>query len=81
MEELSRDEQLRQEAFTRKINEVAYGLDRAGLIEEGRAEGLQEGTIKIALNMLKEETKISFICKVTGLSEEEIKALKKTVDL
>ena len=97
LEELSRDEQLRQEAFTRKINEVAYGLDRAGLIEEGlekglqrglkrgraeglqegRAEGLQEGTIKIALNMLRKESELSFIAEVTGLSEEEIKKLKK----
>ena len=84
LEELSRDEQLRQEAFTRKINEVAYGLDRAGLIEEGlqkgRVEGLQEGLqkglYKVALNMLRGGFEEATISKITGLSKDEIKELK-----
>ena len=77
LEELSRDEQLRQEAFSRKINEVAYQLDRRGLIEEGLEKGRSEGTIKIALNMLRKKLELSFIAEVTGLSENEVKKLKK----
>ena len=47
--------------------------------EEGREEGLEQGMEKnrqaIALNMLKEGLDIALICKMTGLSEEEIKKL------
>ena len=48
--------------------------------EEGRQEGLQTGLEKgrqaIALNMLKEQTDIAFISKVTGLPIKEIKKFK-----
>ena len=47
------------------------------LKEEGRQEGLQEGRYQVILKMLQEKTDISFIAKVTGLSEEEIKNLMK----
>ena len=43
--------------------------------EEGRQEGLQQRD-KVVLNMLKEKVDMAFICKVTGLSEKEIKKLK-----
>ena len=88
LNKLSRDEELYQQALTEQINRVAYALDRDGLLEEGmqkglekgRAEGLEKGIQKgqtkgkqeIALNMLKEKADISFISKVTGLSEDEI---------
>ena len=56
LNELSRDEELFQEAFTEKINEVAYNLDKAGLLqearEEGQMKGKEENRIEIALNML-----------------------------
>ena len=49
--------------------------------EEGRQEGLQEGLKKgrqlVALNMLREKADISFICKVTGFSKEEMDKLQK----
>ena len=52
--------------------------------EEARQEGLQQGLQtgrrqerqQVVLNMLKEKIDIPSICKVTGLSEEEIKKLK-----
>ena len=43
---------------------------------EGRKEGRQEGRQEVVLNMLKEKADISFISKVTGLSEKAIKQLK-----
>ena len=86
LNKLSRDEELYQEAFSRKINEVAYNLDKAGLLEEGRIKGKEEGKIEgelekqkeIALNMLEEGFKLSVVSKITGLSKIEINKLKKT---
>ena len=47
---------------------------------EGRQEGMRKGMQKerreVVLNMLKEKADISFIAKVTGLSEAAIKKLK-----
>ena len=40
-------------------------------------EGLQKGQNQVILNMLKEKADLSFISKVTGLSEAEINKLKK----
>ena len=84
---LSKEEELHQEALTAQINKVAYDLDRAGLLKEGRQEGLQKGLqegrqenqIEIALNMLKENLKISFISKMTGLSKDKVKKLKAQI--
>ena len=45
---------------------------------EGRQEGRQARDKEVVLNMLKEKTDISFISKVTGLSEKEIKKLKNS---
>ena len=44
--------------------------------EKGRWEGRKERNKEIVLNMLKEKAGISFIIKVTGLSEAEVKSLK-----
>ena len=43
---------------------------------EGQQEGMQKGRQQVILNMLKEKADISFISKVTGLSEKEIKKLQ-----
>ena len=43
---------------------------------EGEAKGRNERNIEIAKNMLKENSSIEFISKVTGLSQEEIENLK-----
>ncbi len=44
--------------------------------EKGRWEGRQARDRELVLNMLKEKANISFISKVTGLSEKAIKKLK-----
>ena len=43
---------------------------------EGETKGRNERNIEIAKNMLKENSSIGFISKVTGLSPEEIETLK-----
>ena len=43
---------------------------------EGRMEGRTERDREVILNMLKNHLDIPLICKVTGLSQEEIKKLK-----
>ena len=45
--------------------------------EEGREEGLEKGRQAIALNMLQKKLDISLIAEVTGLTEKEIKNLRK----
>ena len=42
---------------------------------EGRAEGREEGKLETAKGFLKEGVPIAIICKVTGLSQEEIRCL------
>ena len=44
-------------------------------VQQGRQEERQKRDREVVLNMLKEKMEIAFICKVTGLSEEEIKKL------
>ena len=44
--------------------------------QEGREEGREEERKAFILNMLQQKADISFIAKVTGISEEEIKQLK-----
>ena len=46
---------------------------REHIKEKGRWEGRQARDKEVVLNMLKEKADISFISKVTGLSEKEIK--------
>ena len=61
-----------------------YRNTREYIKEEGRQEGMRKGIQQgmqkerrqVVLNMLKEKAEITFICKVTGLSEEEVKQLK-----
>ena len=45
-------------------------------LAEEREKGQQERNTEVILNMLKEKADLSFISKVTGLSEKEIKKLK-----
>ena len=53
--------------------------------EKGRWEGMQEGIQAgrqeerqaVIANMLEKKTDIAFISEVTGLSEDEIKKMKK----
>ncbi len=54
-------------------------LERAEGREQGREQGLQQGlqqkSIEIAKNLLSEGMTITFISKITGLSEEEVALL------
>ena len=45
-------------------------------VQQGRIEGVQKGRQEVVSNMLKNHLDTSLICKVTGLSEEEIQKLK-----
>ena len=45
-------------------------------MEKGRQEGRQDRDREVVLNMLRNNLNISLICKVTGLSLEEIKKLQ-----
>ena len=54
--------------------------ERANLIYTGRIEGIEEGKIQIAKNMLAENTPLDYIAKVTGLSMDVIKALQAKIN-
>ena len=47
-------------------------------IQKGMQQGMQQERQQVASNMLKEKADLSFICKVTGLSEEKLKKLKNS---
>ena len=59
-----------------EIREVAKQEGLQAGRQEGLQTGMQKGMQQVALNMLKENTDLAFICKMTGLSVEEIKKLK-----
>ena len=57
-----------------------YGDERERIgKKEGRKEGMKEGMKKTAMNMLTLGMSIDVIEKVTGLSEDKIKALNKAI--
>ena len=67
------EEQLKMEGI---LKEGGYMNMLDHIKEEGRWKGRQERDQEVILNMLKEKADISFISKVTGLPEKEIKKLK-----
>ena len=48
-------------------------------IQEGFDKGIEQKTIELTKNMLKENANINFISKVTGLSTDEINKLAKNM--
>ena len=64
----------------RKGMQEGMQKERREGMQKGRQEGMRKGMQKerreVVLNMLKEKADISFIAKVTGLSEAAIKKLK-----
>ena len=56
--------------------DFAVEKGRKKAMEEGRAEGLKEGKRSIALNLKRMGLGIEQISSATGLSLEEIEALK-----
>ena len=63
------------------MKRVTFGqqMAREDGIKEGREEGREEGEKKgreaVALQMLAEDMDIVTICKCTGLTEKQVKAL------
>lgn len=55
----------------------AYELGEASGVEQGVELGIEQNKVEIALNMLRENTNSDFICKVTGLSLDEVEKLRK----
>ena len=51
-------------------------LDYNTGMRDAREEGIKEGAIKIAKNMLKKGIDIDTIIEVTGLTKEEIEEIK-----
>jgi predicted transposase/invertase (TIGR01784 family) len=76
LEYLSSDEETL--ALYRAREDSAH--ERANLIYTGRMEGIEEGKIQIAKNMLAENTPLDYIAKVTGLSMDVIKALQAKIN-
>ena len=75
MDQETRDKVIRNMTTERDLrNQMAYARQEA--IEEGRAEGLAEGRAEVAKEMLADGVPLDKITKYTGLSQEEIAALK-----
>ena len=81
MERFVNDEEVR--GIYDKINDVERDAKERGMAEglaegkaKGLAEGLAEGINKTAKNLLKMNFKVEEIMEATGLSKEEIEALK-----
>ena len=67
-------EELEQEGVKQGVfSKGGYMNTREYIKEEGRQEGIQKRDREVVLNMLKNNLDMPLICKVTGLSEEEIK--------
>ena len=75
---------LKKEGITNKEGGKTMESAKEIIKQQGIEEGIERGIYKgrseerqaVILNMLKEKADLSFISKVTGLSEEEIKKLK-----
>ena len=78
-------EKLEMSAEDRELYELRLKAirDEINIRESGYTDGMKDGEEKgkkeIAKNMLKENMPIEVISKLTGLSQEEIKRLKKTI--
>lgn len=48
------------------------------ILDEGRADGIQEGIRLVAVNLLREGTSIETVAKVTGLTVEQVQQLEIT---
>ena len=53
------------------------GLEQG--LEQGKKEGLEQGQKNIAKNLLNEKVDFNIICKTTGLTEQEVLKLQKTL--
>jgi predicted transposase/invertase (TIGR01784 family) len=66
-------------AYEQELNERSHDLSQiASAKHEGKREGREEERKEVALNALKEGISIELIQKITGLTEDEIRALQET---
>ena len=61
--------------FDNIISSTAELAEKRGLAK-GRAEGLAEGRAEVAREMLADGMPTEMVCKYTGLSADEVEALK-----
>ena len=74
--EIQREKAIRDSfSFTKDATENALKRGMQKGLQEGMVKGLRKGMQAVALKMLKAKVEISFIAKMTGLSEAEIKKL------
>ena len=52
-------------------------MDEKAIYKKGVEEGIEKKNIEIAKKMLEENVDIDFISRMTGLTKEKIKELKK----
>ena len=72
LDEMSADENERLEAYKRKLAIWYYNVS----INEATDRGKKEKELEIAKNLKKQGVGIEIIIKATGLSREEVEALK-----
>lgn len=48
--------------------------------ELGETSGVEQNKVKIALNMFKKNMDTKLICKVTGLTHDELNIIKKRIE-
>ena len=72
LDEMSADENERLEAYKRKLAICDYNVS----INEATDRGKKEKELEIAKNLKKQGVGIEIIIKATGLSREEVEALK-----
>ena len=74
LDEMSADENERLEAYKRKLAIWDYNVS----INEATDRGKKEKELEIAKNLKKQGVGIEIIIKATGLSREEVEALKQS---
>ena len=77
LERISQDDRLRRMALKAELERMDYEQRLYEAKRDGRAEGKREKQEEIALKMLEEKINLQVIAKITGLTEEEIKKIKK----
>ena len=75
-----------QNAGSRKKEEELYYVNQIKEtfnqgIEKGIEQGMEEKTISIIKEMLKEKSSYEFISKITGKSIKEIKEIEKSISI
>lgn len=77
LDKISQDDILRRKALRAELERMDYEQCMYETRRDGKAEGIKENQKETALKMLEEKIDIKVIEKVTGLTEEEIKNIKK----